>query len=197
MKYMQYQRSEFHRDDPNDQTILTNKTISARSAFMKIRQSLPSFICFLLLIFSAGGLRPAAGAADEIWLSTGQTVYVPIYSHIYSGVKGRPFDLAATLSIRNTDPKYPISIVSVKYYDTAGKLVKEYLEAPVTLNVLASTRYIIVEGEKTGGSGANFMVIWKSDKAVNPPIIEGVMIGTHSGQGISFVSRGQVIKDDH
>jgi hypothetical protein len=40
------------------------------------------------------------------------------------------------------------------------------------------------------------MVVWKADKALNPPIIEGVMIGTHSGQGISFVSRGQVIKED-
>jgi hypothetical protein len=36
----------------------------------------------------------------------------------------------------------------------------------------------------------------KSEFKVNPPIIEGVMIGTHSGQGISFVSRGQVIKED-
>ena len=27
-------------------------------------------------------------------------------------------------------------------------------------------------------------------------VIEGVMIGTHSGQGISFVSRGQIIKDE-
>jgi len=151
----------------------------------------------LLLIFSALVLTPADSPAEEIRLSAGQIVYVPIYSHIYSGVKGRPFDLAATLSIRNTDPKYPISIVSVKFYDTEGKLVKEYLDAPVILKALASTRYIITEGEKAGGSGANFMVIWNSEKEVNPPIIEGVMIGTHSGQGISFVSRGQVIREDH
>ncbi|UCD83129.1 MAG: DUF3124 domain-containing protein [Desulfobacterales bacterium] len=154
-------------------------------------------ICFFLLIFSAVILTPIDSAAQDIRLSAGQTVYVPIYSHIYSGVKGRPFDLAAILSIRNTDPKYPITIVSVKYFDTEGKLVKEYLDAPVTLKVLASTRFIITEGEKAGGSGANFMVVWKSDKAVNPPIMEGVMIGTHSGQGISFVSRGQVIMEDH
>jgi len=164
---------------------------------MKNKISLPLFVCFLLMIFSIGILSPASGSTEEIRLSSGQTVYVPIYSHIYSGVKGRPFDLAATLSIRNTDPKYPISIVSVKFYDTAGRLVREYLDAPVTLNVLASTRYIIAEGEKAGGSGANFIVRWKADKSVNPPIIEGVMIGTHSGQGISFVSRGQVIAENH
>jgi hypothetical protein len=164
---------------------------------MRSKYGVPYLIYIFLLIFSAGILRPAAGIADDIRLSAGQTVYVPIYSHIYSGIKGRPFDLAATLSIRNTDPKYPISIVAVKYYDTAGKLVKEYMEVPIKLNALASTRYIITEGERAGGSGANFIVIWKSDKMVNPPIMEGVMIGTQSGQGISFVSRGQVVAEDH
>ena len=74
--------------------------------------------------------------------------------------------------------------------------MKDYLEAPISLDALASTRYIIAEDDKAGGSGANFIVIWKSEQPVNPPIIEGVMIGTHSGQGISFVSRGQVIAAD-
>jgi hypothetical protein len=62
------------------------------------------------------------------------------------------------------------------------------------MDILASTRYIITEGDRTGGSGANFIVVWKSENNVNPTINEGVMIGTHSCQGISFVSRGQVLK---
>ena len=156
----------------------------------------PNYIYFLLLIFFAGILNPVAGSAENIPLSAGQTVYVPIYSHIYSGIKARPFDLAAILSIRNTNLKSLIRLKSVKYYDSAGKLVKDYLEAPISLNALASTRYIIAEDDKAGGSGAKFIVIWKSEQPVNPPIIEGVMIGTHSGQGISFVSRGQVITED-
>jgi hypothetical protein len=150
----------------------------------------------LLLILLTGILNPAAGSAEDIQLSAGQTVYVPIYSHIYSGVKARPFYLAATLSIRNTNLQSSITIVSVKYYDTAGKLIKDYLDGSIELNALASTRYIITEDDKAGGSGANFIVIWQSEKKVNPPIIESVMIGTHSGQGISFVSGGQVINDD-
>ena len=156
----------------------------------------PNSIYFLLLIIFAGILNPVVGSAEDIQLSTGQTVYVPIYSHIYSGTRARPFDLVAILSIRNTNLKSSITLVSVKYYNSAGKIVKEYLDEHVNLNALASTRYIIAEDDKTGGSGANFIVNWKSDKPVNPPIIEGVMIGTHSGQGISFVSRGQVIKND-
>jgi hypothetical protein len=163
---------------------------------MKNKRRPPYFSYFLLLIFSVGILTPAGSSAEDIQLSTGQTVYVSIYSHIYSGLKARPFDLAAILSIRNTDMNQAVTIVSAKYYDTDGKLLKEYLNEPLQLKALVSTRYIIKEGDKAGGSGANFIVKWKSEKKVNPPIIEAVMIGTHSGQGISFVSRGQVIKDD-
>jgi Protein of unknown function (DUF3124) len=163
---------------------------------MKKRRKISLGIGLCLLLVLVGLTSPVAVWAEDIKLSKGQTVYVPIYSHIYSGVKGRPFDLAATLSIRNTNTKNPITLVSVKYYDSDGKLVEDYLKKPKQLNALVSTRYIITEDNKAGGSGANFMVVWKSDQNLNPPIIEAVMIGTHSGQGISFVSRGQVIKED-
>ena len=151
-----------------------------------------SAFVFLLVV----GIFVSASQADSgIALSAGQTVYVPIYSHIYSGLKGRPFNLAATLSIRNTDPKHSITLVSVKFYDSDGKLVKEYLDKPAELKAMASTRYILPEADAGGGSGANFLVKWTSKTKVNPPLIEGVMIGTRSGQGISFVSRGQVIDE--
>jgi hypothetical protein len=164
---------------------------------MKPKSHLPILLLyFSQLFFLFGLLNPAASLAEDFQLSAGQTVYIPIYSHIYSGVKARPFDLAATLSIRNTNLKSSIMIVSVKYYDSAGKMIKDYLERPIELKALASTRYIIAEKDRTGGSGANFIVIWQSEKKVNPPIIESVMIGTHSGQGISFVSRGQVIDEN-
>jgi hypothetical protein len=159
---------------------------------MKIMRSLCSLLGAVILMTA---LITTARAGSEIALSAGQTVYVPIYSHIYSGLKGSPFRLAATLSIRNTDPKHSITLVSIKFYDSAGKLVKEYLDKPAELKAMASTRFILTEGDTTGGSGANFLVKWQSQTKINPPLIEGVMIGTRSGQGISFVSRGQVIDE--
>jgi len=162
---------------------------------MKIRGTKPTIFYFVLALMVTGIIISAGRAAGNIQLSMGQSVYVSIYSHIYSGRKARPFDLAAILSIRNTDMNQPVTIVSVKYYDTDGKLLQEYLDEPLELKALASTRYIIMEGDKTGGSGANFIVKWKSKIRVTAPIIEAVMIGTHSGQGISFLSRGQVIEE--
>ena len=148
----------------------------------------------LLVVVSVLVFSPVCFAADEaVGLSTGQTIYVPAYSHIYGGSLERPFLLTVTLSIRNIDPSHGITVTAVEYYETQGKLLKTYLDKPVALKKLESVRYIIPEKDKAGGSGANFIVKWKADRPVNPPIVESVMIGTKSQQGISFTSRGRVI----
>jgi len=155
----------------------------------------PFFLFFWIVLFATGLLATTGQAATEIQLSKGQTVYVPIYSHIYIGDRDRPYYLAATLSIRNIDPNHSITILSADYYDSSGKLLRSYLKQPEELGKMASTRYIIKESDKSGGSGANFIVKWKSETLVNEPIIEGVMIGTKAQQGISFLSRGRAIKN--
>jgi hypothetical protein len=132
-------------------------------------------------------------SADE--LSRGQKVYVPIYSHIYSGDKENPFLLTAILSVRNTDPGNAITLTAVDYFDSDGKLLRRYLQKPAELVALASRRYVVGESDKSGGSGAKFIVEWRAASKVNPPILEGIMIGTKMQQGISFVSRGQVIHE--
>jgi len=147
------------------------------------------FLSIFLLLMEALPLH----AEGSFGLTDGQIIYVPVYSHIYTGNREKPFLLAVTLSIRNIDPKHQISITVVDYYETQGRLLKKYLDKPATLNPLESIRYIISERDTTGGSGANFIVEWKSDKFVNPPIVESIMIGTQSSQGISFTSRGRAL----
>ena len=152
------------------------------------------FVYFIILGLSICFFSPLPVYSDQkIGLSDRQVIYVPAYSHIYTGNREQPFLLTVTLSIRNVDPKHQIKITVVDYYETQGKLLKKYLEKPVILNPLESLRYIIPERDKAGGSGANFIVEWKSDKFVNPPIIEAIMIGTQNQQGVSFTSRGQAI----
>lgn len=148
-----------------------------------------SCIVFAVIIFSAVTVQ----AQQDIRLSKGQTIYVPIYSHIYFGDKETPFYLAVTVSIRNIDQANPITVTEVSYFDTNGRLIKKYLEKPMQLGPNASTRFVIKESDDKGGSGANFIVKWRSDLQVNAPIIESVMIGTRNQQGVSFTSRGQVV----
>ena len=145
----------------------------------------------LLFLLAQGGTNVLADALK----TDGQTVYVPVYSHIYSGNRERTFDLAVTLSIRNTNLREAISLASIDYYDSHGKLVKQYLESSQILGPMASIRYVVKESDTSGGSGANFVVKWNAETSVNPPVIESVMIGTQYQQGISFTSRGQIISD--
>ncbi len=150
----------------------------------------------IIFVFLSLLLYQPSYAGENSGLSDGQSIYVPAYSHIYSGNKERPFLLTVTLSIRNVDPKHSIKIVVVNYYETQGQLLKKYIKTPVILKPLESLRYVVPEKDESGGSGANFMVEWKADKPVNPPIVESIMIGTQSGQGVSFTSRGRVIIPD-
>lgn len=153
--------------------------------------------CSFLLALSLLTIPAICRAAtSDIRLSKGQTVYVPVYSNVFSGPKIRPFQLAATLSIRNTDPVAPFRIKSIDYYDTNGRLLRQFLEKPTSLGPMASTYVHIEEKDDRGGFGANFIVRWDADRAVNAPIIESVMIGATSGQGISFVSPGQEIREN-
>ena len=132
---------------------------------------------------------------DKTKVVMGQTVYVPIYSHIYHyNNQDDVMNLSATLSIRNTDLTNSIIITSVRYYDTDGKLIRQDIKSPVELKPLASTDFFIAANDTSGGSGANFIVEWVAEKTVYEPVIEAVMISTSFSQGISFVSPGKVLK---
>lgn len=151
--------------------------------------------CLQMLLFGLLITCPLLSFAADLSgnLSKGQTIYIPAYSHIYIGSREQPFLLTVTLSIRNIDPKNPITITLVDYYETQGKLIKKHVEKPIQLQPLESLRYVIPQKDETGGSGANFIVKWRSEKPVNPPIVESIMIGAQTQQGVSFTSRGQEI----
>lgn len=129
-------------------------------------------------------------------LVSGQVVYVPVYSSIYHGDRVREFNLAVTLSVRNTNMRNSIILERVDYYDTAGKLLKHYLPGKRTLKPLESVNFLVKESDVKGGIGANFIVAWRSAAPATEPVIETIMIGTGGQQGISFTSRGVVIDED-
>ena len=151
-------------------------------------------LCTLLLLIGLL-LCPVSRANAEITLARAQTVYVPVYSHIYSGPKKKPFQLSATLSIRSTDFTTSFRITAIDYYDTDGRLVRRYAPRPIIVGPMASSHIHIDQNDVSGGFGANFIVRWESDRQINTPVIECVMIGSTIGQGISFVSSGQPIRD--
>ena len=125
----------------------------------------------------------------------GQKIYIPFYSQLYEpeGL-GRRLDLRGTLSIRNTSETDKIRITRVHYFNSDGTLVKKCLEGKHSvLSPLASTDFVVEQNDRTGGSGANFIVEWVAETEVYEPIVEALMVSTSSQQGISFISQGRVI----
>lgn len=126
--------------------------------------------------------------------SPARLAYVPVYSHVFRH-GGAPFLLAATVSVRNTDPARPLVVRSAAYHDTAGKLVREYLSKPLTLAPLSSTAFFVEQDDVAGGVGASFLVRFSQPAGLSEPLFEAVMLGTIGGQQVvSFSSRGVVLE---
>lgn len=130
---------------------------------------------------------------SDLDVTTGQTIYVPAYSEMYIA-RGRTLDLAVTLTVHNTDFEHPVILTSVRYYDTQGQLLREYLAEPRQLGPLASTDFFVEANEQSGGLGTNFIVEWVAEQPVFEPIVEAIMLNTANNQGISLTSPGRVIK---
>jgi len=151
-----------------------------------------------LLMLAFAGI--SAAMADE--LSTGQTLYLPVYSKIWHGdrIEGQhPVDrlVSALVSVRNTSLKTPIKIISARYYNTDGKLLKEYLDKPVVVNAMGTLELFVERKESDGGSGANFILQWDSAVPTNPPVVEAIHADIRTGQqAFVFITTAHPIQAD-
>ncbi len=136
-------------------------------------------------------LQPAAAVRGEP--ATSGTIYVPVYSSLFLGVVNRAqtAELAATVSVRNVSPLHSITLDQVRYFDSNGKQVRDYVEKASTLPPMGSVEFVIQRTDKTGGPGANFLIRWHADMAVDEPLAEAIMVAGDAG--ISFSSRGRAL----
>lgn len=119
--------------------------------------------------------------------------YLAIYSHIYSQTEHITHNLTATVSIRNTSKSDTLFLLAADYYNTQGKLIRNYLKAPIFLAPLETVEVVIAQGDTLGGSGANFLFDWAQNQESPEPLFEAVMISTTSSQGLSFTTSGKRI----
>jgi hypothetical protein len=107
---------------------------------------------------AAERLRPLTSRPQQGW--TARAVCVPIYSGIYWGVdiKKHIVDLAAIVSVRDVSTRQPVIINFVRYYDSAGKLVRDYVSAPSELAPMSTVEFVIQQRDTAGGPGASFLI---------------------------------------
>jgi hypothetical protein len=97
------------------------------------------------------------------------------------------------VSVRNISAAHPIILDWVRYYDSVGRQVREYLETPSTLPPMGSVEFVIQRSDAAGGPGANFLIRWHASAVVDEPLTEAVMLGQSGNAGISFTSRGRAL----
>jgi len=120
-----------------------------------------------------------------------------VYSEVLAGnadSRGKPerWPLSATLSIRNTDPANSLTVRSIGYYDTGGRLVREY-PAGRELAPLGTMEVFVEHKDQSGGSGANFLVVWDATRPINAPIIETVHTYFFGTRAVVFTSPSQAL----
>ena len=156
--------------------------------------------CAWAAIFGLFGALTAANAQEVRALSAGQTIYLPIYSHMLYGNVGKSGKasqvlLSALVSIRNTDGRRPLRILSARYYDTHGKLLGERVPAPVAIPPYGTLELFVELNDASGGSGANFIVKWDAEAPVNPPLIEALHANMDGGKAVIFMTQSVPIND--
>lgn len=121
-------------------------------------------------------------------------IYIPAYSHVVHGQDNpRTFQLTATLSVHNISFRDSIWVHKVRYYDTEGRLVEEFLRQSIGLHPM-ETYQVSVAPRDTSGLGANFLVEWEGADGVPAPIAEAVHVGVSTTTGLSFVTRGTPLR---
>lgn len=149
-------------------------------------------ICLSAASFFAFGQAPGP-------LLKGQLLYLPVYSHIWFGdldAVGKPrMLLVSTLvSIRNVDPAKTITLTSARYYDSAGNRLKEYVNTPVAIKPLATHELYIPKSDSAGGSGANFLISWRSDASVHAPTVEAIHAEVLGTRALAFTTSARQLE---
>lgn len=143
---------------------------------------------------------PPAMAAEP--LSSGQTLYLPVYSHIWHGdrvIDGKyPLKslVSALVSIRNTSLKVPIRVSTARYYSTEGKMLREFITSPRTIAPMGTLELFIEQKEADGGSGANFVIAWDAAAPTNAPIVEAVHADIKGHRTLTFITSAHPIQAD-
>ena len=165
----------------------------------KLRHGAQAWLACCVLLWAAAPTHAQAQA--PLARSAGQRLYLPIYSHIWHGDvdrSGKPTRMlmSVSVSIRNTDPNRSIRVLSAQYFDTDGNRIREYLPSPRVIAPMGTYELFIPREDDTGGSGANFVISWKTDTPASPPVVEGLHANLPAGRAIAFISQARQIPDD-
>ncbi len=165
---------------------------------MGFKTATRSLLCGLLM--GVLGAISGASAQEVRALSKGQVLYLPVYSHMLYGNLGKSGKastvlLSTLVSIRNTDPRRSLRVLSAKYFDTNGKLLGERVPNGAVIPPLGTLELFVELNDASGGSGANFIIKWDADQPVNPPLVEALHVNMDGGKAVIFMTQSVPIAE--
>ena len=127
-------------------------------------------------------------------LSTSGAFYVPAYSSVSMSQGKLRADFSVTLSIHNASETRPLVLKRIAYFETAGKMVENYLKSPIALKPFATIEIFVPTTDVRGGTGANFIVDWAAAGEIAEPVVEALMIGGLGSGHYAFITQGRPIR---
>jgi hypothetical protein len=118
-----------------------------------------------------------------------------LYGNLGKSGKASQVLLSALVSVRNTDPRRPLRVLSARYYDTHGKLIGERVPQPVAIPPFGTLELFVELNDASGGSGANFIIKWEAEAPINPPLVESLHANMDGGKAIIFMTQSVPISD--
>ena len=130
--------------------------------------------------------------------STGQSLYLPIYSVIQYGDRdrsgsARELPVSSLVSIHNTDLDKPIRLVAARYYATDGKFLRDFVSSPRVLRPMETVEFLVERRDVVGGSGANFVIQWDAAVPVSPPLVQALHVEVQTNRAIVFTTDAVLI----
>lgn len=150
--------------------------------------------------YPGGGMSTSYASPNGVMLYSWQALYLPIYSHLYHGEinpkTGKPSEtlVSAHVSIRNTDPRASLQVTSARYYNTEGRLLRDFLPKPQSVPPLGTYELFIPRTDTSGGSGASFIIEWSSDRPINPPLVEALHADIREARTLLFTTTAHQIQ---
>ena len=153
------------------------------------------FIIFIFLFSLTLSYSSEIAAAE---LSTGSTIFVPVYRGFYQiyGTARDSYALTGTCFLFNIDSKQTVEILSIDFHNSSGKLLKKLIEPPLLVKPRHSTEITMQPRTQLEEDCASYLIVrWKSSQPANTPIVEVLMVGQVMNRGISFSTRGYEVKE--
>jgi hypothetical protein len=118
-----------------------------------------------------------------------------LYGNLGKSGRASSVLLSALVSIRNTDQKRPLRILSARYYDTNGKLLGERVPVPLAIPPLGTLELFVELNDASGGSGANFIVKWDAEQPLSPPLVEALHANMDGGKAVIFMTQSTPVAE--